>query len=76
MHSTRVFRVPRQAPSQPKSAITRNKRLREYQRYFVRFKMAQLIVSVHELVQNYSDTADDRSLAVEISDELLQLTRQ
>ena len=37
--------------------------------------MAQLIVSVHELVQNYIDTADDRSLAVELSDELLQLTR-
>ena len=37
------------------------------------FKMAQLIVSVHELVQNYIDTADDRSLAIEISDELLQL---
>ena len=37
--------------------------------------MAQLIVSVHELVQNYIDTADDRSLAIEISDELLQLTR-
>lgn len=36
--------------------------------------MAQLIVSVHELVQNYIDMADDRSLAVEISDELLQLT--
>ena len=37
--------------------------------------MAQLIVNVHELVQNYIDTADDRSLAIEISDELLQLTR-
>ena len=28
--------------------------------------MAQLIVSVHELVQTYIDTADDRSLAIEI----------
>lgn len=37
--------------------------------------MAQLIVSVHELVKKYIDTADDRSLAVETSDELLQLTR-
>ena len=37
--------------------------------------MAQLIVSVHELMQNYINTADDRSLAIEISDKLLQLTR-
>ena len=36
--------------------------------------MAQLNVRVHELVQNYIDKADDRSLAIEISDELLQLT--
>ena len=72
--SEKVF-SPQQVPGQPKSAITRNKRLRGYQPYFVKFKMAQLIVSVHELMKNYIDTADDRSLAVETSDELLQLTR-
>ena len=66
---------PRRAPGPPQSATTRNRRLRGYQRYFVKFKMAQLIVNVQELVQNYIDTADDRSLAIEISDELLQLTR-
>jgi len=53
----------------------RNTQLHGYQQYFAKFKMAQLIVSVHELVQNYIDTADDRSLAIEISDEFLQLTR-
>ena len=37
--------------------------------------MAQLIVSVHELVKNYINTVEDRCLAQEISDELLQLTR-
>ena len=65
----------RRAPGPPQSATTQNRRLRGYQRYFVKFKMAQLIVNVHELVQNYINTADDRSLAIEISDELLQLTK-
>ena len=37
--------------------------------------MAQLVVSVQELMQNYIDMADDWSLDIKISDELLQLTR-
>lgn len=37
--------------------------------------MAQLIVNMHELVKTYINTADDRYLAQEIGDELLQLTR-
>ena len=67
--------MSRRAPGKPQSATTRNRRLRGYQRYFIKFNMAQLIVSIHELVKTYIDTADDRPLAIDISDEVLQLTR-
>ena len=69
------YKLARRAPGQPQSATRGNRRLHGYQRYFIKFKMAQLNIRVHELVQNYIDKADDRSLTIEISNELLQLTR-